>query len=184
MPCPDRLFRSRLSKWLRPTSEQGFLDLIRCLTRCLLLAVVSLAFATRADQRVLLSEIHYHPVERAAFDSNGVPLLDLSDDVHEFVELHNSGTTDVNLAGWSLAGGIGFDFPADASVAAGGFVVIAKDPARLAAIPQYALSTNQILGPYSGQLGNDGDTVRVKDALGNVVDSVSYSAAFPWAPTE
>jgi hypothetical protein len=148
---------------------------------------VSLALAAclmpqvRADQRLLLSEIHYHPVERAAFDTNGAPVLDISDDVHEFVELHNAGTNAVNLNGWSLSGGIAFNFPTGITVPPGGFVVIAKNPARLAAIAQYGLTTNQILGPYSGQLGNDGDVVRVKDSFGDVVDSVAYSPASPWA---
>ena len=135
----------------------------------------------QADQRLLLSEIHYHPVERAAFDTNGSPVLDLSDDVHEFVELHNAGTNAVSLDGWSLSGGIAFSFPAGITVPVGGFVVIAKNPVRLAAVAQYGLTTNQILGPYSGQLGNDGDVVRVKDLFGDVVDSVSYSPASPWA---
>lgn len=136
---------------------------------------------TQADQRVLLSEIHYHPVERAAFDSNGAPMLDISDDVHEFVELHNAGSDAVNLNGWSLSGGIAFDFPAGVLVAPGGFVVVAKNPARLAAIVQYGLTTNQILGPYSGQLGNEGDTVRLRNSLGDVADSVVYSTVSPWA---
>jgi hypothetical protein len=148
---------------------------------CPLLAViVSFALRAVADQRVVLSEIHYHPVERAAFDASGAPVLDLSSDVHEFVELHNAGTNAVSLSGWSLSGGISFVFPAGSTVAPGGFVVVANDPARLAAITQYGLTTNQILGPYSGQLGNDGDTVRVKDALGTVVDSVTYSPTSPW----
>src|SRR5262245_19994320 len=99
--------------------------------------VVCLVFRAQADQRVLLSEIHYHPVERAAFDSSGAPVLDISDDVHEFVELHNAGTNAVNLNGWSLSGGIAFDFPAGLTLSPGAFVVIAKNPARLAAIAQY-----------------------------------------------
>src|SRR5439155_3853538 len=41
--------------------------------------------------------------------------------------------------------------------------------------------TNEILGPYSGQLGNSGDTIRLRDASDAIVDSVSYSSSFPWA---
>ena len=33
----------------------------------------------------------------------------------------------------------------------------------------------------SGQLGNGGDTLRLRDASDAVVDAVSYSASFPWA---
>jgi hypothetical protein len=123
----------------------------------------------------------YHPVERVAFDTNGVPLLDLTDDVHEFLELHNTNATAISLAGWRLAGGITFDFPANATIAPGGFVVVAKDPVRLAALPQYGLNINGILGPYSGQLGNEGDNVRLRNPTDEVVDSVSYSPSFPWA---
>ena len=145
----------------------------------LLLAGTGIVHA--ASGEILLSEIMYHPVERPAFDSNGVPVLDLSEDVHEFVELYNAGSNTVNLLGWHLAGGIGYDFPAGATLAPGGFLVVAKDPAKLAAVAQYGLATNDIFGPYSGRLGNNGDTVRLQNNLGQVVDDVSYSSSFPWA---
>src|SRR6185503_3817196 len=96
-----------------------------------------------ATAAVVINEIMYQPVERPAFDTNGIPLLDISSDVHEFVELHNAGTSPVSLDGWQLSGGISFDFPPGVNVPAGGFVVVAKDPARLAAITQYGLTTNQ-----------------------------------------
>src|SRR5207247_137119 len=134
-----------------------------------------------AVAQVFISEIMYHPVERPAFDGNGAPVLDLSEDVHEFIELHNASAKEVSLEGWRLSGGISFDFPVGTLVQPGGFIVIAKNPARLAAIPQYGLSTNQLLGPYSGHLGNSGDSIRLRDLAGNVIDSVSYSASFPWA---
>jgi len=143
--------------------------------------VAGLHLPSSASAQVFFSEIMYHPVEKEAFDANGTPVLDISNDVHEFLELHNAGATPVNLSGWRLSGGIEFDFPPGASIPAGGYVVIAKDPARLAAVPQYGLNTNQILGPYSGQLGNEGDTLRLRDAAEDVADAVSYSPAFPWA---
>ena len=143
--------------------------------------VVFAAGSAPAQNKLLFSEIMYHPVEKEAFDANGAPLLDLSQDIHEFIELHNAGTNLVSLDGWRVRGGIAFDFPAGISVAPGGFLVIAKDPVRLAAIAQYSLTTNQLLGPWSGQLGNGGDTVRLRDAADAVVDAVSYSASFPWA---
>jgi hypothetical protein len=141
----------------------------------------SLQLAPTVTAQVFISEILYHPVEKEAFDTNGAPVLDLSSDVHEFLELHNVGAAPVELSGWRLSGGIAFDFPAGAGIPAGSFVVVAKHPARLAAITQYGLSTNQILGPYTGQLANEGDTIRLRDAADNVADSVSYSPAFPWA---
>src|SRR5262245_53236735 len=144
-------------------------------------ALIAFGLIWPATAEVFISEIMYHPVERPAFDTNGAPLLDISNDVHEFLELHNTGPGLVTLDGWQLSGGISFDFPLGISVPAGGFVVIAKNPPRLAAITQYGLTTNQLLGPYSGQLGNAGETIRLHNAADTVVDSVSYSPAFPWA---
>jgi len=80
---------------------------MRPLSFALTFAALALAAPLPAD--VVISEIMYHPVERPAFTPAGDPVLDLSDDVHEFIELHNSGPTPVSLAGWKLRGGIRFD---------------------------------------------------------------------------
>jgi hypothetical protein len=134
-----------------------------------------------AQPSLRISEIMYHPVERPAFNADGSPVLDLSEEVHEFVELHNAGATALSLDGWRLSGGIAFDFPLGKVVPPGGFVVVAKNPARLAAVTQYRLTTNAVLGPWSGQLGNGADTIRLRAPNGDTVDAVSYSARFPWA---
>jgi hypothetical protein len=138
------------------------------------------AAATSGQETVRLSEIMYHPVERPVFDSQGLPVLDLSEDVYEFVELHNTATTSVSLKGWHLSGGVSFDFPATAAIPANGYLVVAKSPDRFAAIPQYQLARTNILGPFSGKLKNKSDTVQVINAAGQTVDAVSYSSAFPW----
>ncbi len=93
----------------------------------------------------------------------GAPALDLSDDVHEFLEIQNAGAVEVSLAGWELAGGADFTFPAGAALPAGDFTVIAKNPARISAV--YGLPQSSIYDPYSGKLGNDGDTVSVRTAM-------------------
>jgi hypothetical protein len=146
----------------------------------LALALVALSLQ-RTHAQVFINEIMYHPVEEPAFNADGSPLLDLYTDVHEFVELHNPGADPVSLAGWQLAGGIRYSFPATAIIEPAGFVVIAKSPARLLAVPEYNLAGITLLGPFEGQLGNRSDTVRLRDGSGQVVDSVSYSAEFPWA---
>lgn len=128
---------------------------------------------------VLVSEIHYHPVEEAAFDTNGVPLLDLTADVHEFVELHNTAAEPVLLTGWSLASSANFPFPEGTVIAANGYLVLAGQPDRITTV--YGLAEGSVLGPWTGQLGNRKGTVRVRDAAGKTVDEVSYQAASPWA---
>lgn len=142
------------------------------------IAAALLGAVPQASAQVVVSEIHYHPVEEAAFDSttNFTPVLDLSEDVHEFVEIHNAGAAPVDLSGWTLSGGIDFTFPAGTSIPAGGFKVVAKNVARLQTV--YAISG--VLGPYAGKLSNSSDTVRLKNAADATVDAVTYSSSFPW----
>ena len=151
---------------------------MRPLSFALTFAALALAAPLPAD--VVISEIMYHPVERPAFTPAGDPVLDLSDDVHEFIELHNSGPTPVSLAGWKLRGGIRFDFPPSAAIPPGGFTIIASQPDRLAALPAYALAPNSVLGPWAGQLSNSGDSVRLESISGSTIDAVSYSSSSPW----
>ena len=129
--------------------------------------------------QIVLSEIHYHPVEEPAFNADGTPFLELTNDMHEFVEIQNVGAAAVDLSGWTLAGGISYTFPTNTSIAAGAFRVVAKNPARLATV--YSLTASNVLGPYSGFLGNGSDTVRVRDAAGNAMDAATYDSKFPWA---
>ena len=46
---------------------------------------------------------------------------------YDFVELTNVGATPLSLDGWSLRGGVRFDFTAAHSLAAGGYLVVAKN---------------------------------------------------------
>ncbi|MFN0128234.1 MAG: lamin tail domain-containing protein [Verrucomicrobiales bacterium] len=122
----------------------------------------------------------YHPVEKPVFDAAGDTVLDLTHDVHEFIELWNAGSSPVNLAGWRLMGGIRVVFPVGTVLPAGGFLVVAKDPDRLEAVPAYALSSHRVFGPWQGGLSNSGDTIRLESLTGTPTDSVSYSSAAPW----
>lgn len=45
----------------------------------------------------------------------------------EFIELHNAGASPVAVGGWRLEDGVDFTFPAGATIAAGGYFVVAED---------------------------------------------------------
>jgi hypothetical protein len=143
---------------------------------CLL---VTSHLARSAAAQIVISEIHYHPVEVPAFNADGTPFLYLTNDVHEFVEIENTSGTTVDLGGWTLAGGITYTFPTNTVIASGAFRVIAKNPERLATV--YSLAASNVLGAYSGYLGNSSDTVRVKNSAGDTIDAVTYDSLFPWA---
>ncbi|MBT6661144.1 MAG: hypothetical protein HOB00_12755 [Verrucomicrobia bacterium] len=130
--------------------------------------------------RIVISEIMYHPIEEPEFDRRGQPVLDLLEDVHEFIELHNFSRETVTLDNWRISGGIDYAFPAGTTVESGGFLIVAKNPKRLASIKEYRLGSVTVLGPYEGVLSNNGERISVENDGGNTEDSVRYSSLFPW----
>lgn len=145
---------------------------------------------------LIISEIMYRPPEVFA---NGAYWDNFED---EFIELHNITTAPVQLfdpvlsgATWRLEGGVGFVFPPDVSVAAGGYLILVgfdpvANPAQLSAFrTKYGLSpATPIYGPYSGRLSNMEQTVTLSspDASSDGTisyvprDSVSYRHRTPW----
>ena len=111
---------------------------------------------------VVINEIHHSPVPRQK------PL--------EFIELFNSGTNAVDLSGWQLTSGVRFLFPTPSTIPAGGYLVIAENPAAIAT----AYGVASALGPWTGGLGGTADTVTLRDAAGTTMDKVDYQNGFPW----
>ncbi len=107
----------------------------------------------------------------------------------EFLELVNTSSADVNLAGWSI-GGIGFTFPDDAVAPPGAVVVVARSPEKLLERHPSA-DLPLVFGPYRGKLANEGELLRVRDAGitvgGNareghpaIVDYLAYESDGEW----
>jgi hypothetical protein len=119
--------------------------------------------ATQAEP-VVISEIMYHPA--------GTNVL------AEWFELHNPGPDVVSLAGWRVTKGVAFTFPTNATLAAGGFLVVAADTATFTAL--YPAVTN-FAGGWGGTLSHDGEDLQLEDAQGNLVDRVAYAPAGDWA---
>ena len=107
-----------------------------------------------------------------------VPPVPVVERDEEWVELFNRGGAPVDLTGWSIGGGIGFEFPSGSSIEPGGFLVVAGDAAALRA--KHASVATAIIGNFSGGLGNAGDTLRLEDALGNPVDELRYYDGGRW----
>src|SRR5262249_26119109 len=84
------------------------------------------------------------------------PISGLDDD--QYVELYNQGGSAVDLSGWRFTKGVDLTFPPSASLAAGGYLVVARNPARLLA--NYpSLSSANIFGPFNGSLAGSGERV-------------------------
>jgi hypothetical protein len=118
---------------------------------------------------VVINELHTNP--------------DVKTQLVEFVELHNYGTTAVDLSGWSFIEGVFYTFPAGATLPAGGYVVVAENPEQLGAkfgTERVGLPGSLVFGPYGGALAGDGERVVLRDAAGRIVDEVDYQLGFPW----
>jgi hypothetical protein len=94
-----------------------------------------------------------------------------------WVELLNRGTNSIDLSGWKLAP-VDYNFPKNTRIAAGEYLVIAHDAARLRA--QYP--TARVLGNFGKALSGSSDELVLEDQFGNPADSVRYFDSEPWPP--
>ncbi|HMJ90344.1 MAG TPA: lamin tail domain-containing protein, partial [Candidatus Acidoferrum sp.] len=108
------------------------------------------------------TEIHYRP--------------ETSED-YEFVELKNAGTESLNVSGFKLAQGIAVTLPANTTMAAGTFLVIAGQrtsfDARYPGVPRVDVA-------FSGHLSDSGETVELEDAESGTITAVTYGTTLPW----
>jgi hypothetical protein len=101
-------------------------------------------------------------------------------DGDEFLELANRGTTSVDLSGWCFSG-ITLCFPVGTSIAAGGYVVVARDAVRYQ--QTYGAAPAAV---YTGGLSNSGETITLRNAPAAgavVIDTVAYTDRNPWPTT-
>ena len=102
------------------------------------------ANARRRLPDVVINELMYHPVSGDRND--------------EFVELYNGSTNAVNVGGWRLDGGVTFSIPANTTLPAGGYLVIAENATRL--LTNYpGLAHTHTLGNYGGNLAHSGERI-------------------------
>jgi Lamin Tail Domain/CotH kinase protein len=111
---------------------------------------------------VVINEIMFNPISGSSDD--------------EYVELYNRGSQPVNLTEWEFVTGISYLFPTNASIAPGGYVVVARNPTNLFAI-YTNLNSNNTYGPYSGTLANGGERISLAAADYDVVDGTNERLA-------
>jgi PKD repeat protein len=138
-------------------------------------AIAALTCATTVAGFVLMSGVP------ASADPGGVVISELnyhagSDlDTDDYLELTNTGSTPIDMSGWSFTAGVTATFPAGTSIAAGQRFVVAKDATQFATT--YGFAPDAV---YGGNLSNGGETVTIVDASATVVDTVTYSDSAPW----
>ncbi len=136
------------------------------------LLVFSLLAAARLHGQVVVNEIMYRP-------GTGFP----ENTGLEFIELHNPTATAVDVSGWALTSGVPYTIPAATTIAAGGFLVIASDPAQV----QAAYGISGVLGPWAAgsSLSGKGEKITLSKpgpTPGTFVkvDDVTYASEGDW----
>lgn len=127
------------------------------------------------------NEIMYHPI--------------VGGDDRQYIELYNRGTTNVNLSGWKLGGGISYKFPTNCVLAPKSYLVVGCNIASLLTnYPQ--LNATNTYGNFGGKLSGKGErlTLAMPDDIVStngigavstnwidiVVDDVTYGTGGRW----
>ena len=100
----------------------------------------------------------------------------------EFIEITNTSSQTLPLAGLQFTNGVTFTFP-NVSIAPGAFMVVASDTAafalRYGAELQSQFGSNWqsliVAGQYSGHLDNSGEEIQLTSPDGGVVQDFTYS---------
>jgi DNA/RNA endonuclease YhcR with UshA esterase domain len=92
----------------------------------------------------------------------------------EFIELYNNGNVDVNLENWDFNGAVDYTFPA-LTIDEGDYLVICSNAQAFDFY--YGL---QVAEWDSGDLGDNGETIQLRNANGDVMDEVTFAPDAGW----
>ncbi|MBI2968574.1 MAG: CotH kinase family protein [Bacteroidetes bacterium] len=123
-------------------------------------------FGSPDTDRVAINEINYNSDDSA--------------DAGDWVEIHNYGTTDVDISGWVFKDGNNanaFVIPTNTQLNSGEYLVLCGDSALFQA--QHPAVANYI-GQLNFGFSITGEDLRLFDGSGNALVSVNYSSSSPW----
>ncbi len=134
-----------------------------------LLLFLFFILSLHVQSQIIINEIHADPATGIEGDANGDGIRDASQD--EFVELYNTSSNSINLAGWTISDefGVRHTFAATTTIPPQGTIVVFGG-----GTPNGDFGDSKIRTAISGSLGfsNAGDTVILKND--NDVEVASY----------
>jgi hypothetical protein len=112
---------------------------------------------------------------------------------HQFVELFNAGTTNVDLSGWRFTKGLTFTIPGNTVLRASNYLVVAAEQQgftnRYPGVTNYVagylvVRTTNVAGftytNYESTLSHSRETIEIENAAGQVIDSVFFAEEGDW----
>lgn len=118
-------------------------------------------------ENLKITEIHYHPLDDGSEENN--------DSEFEFIELKNIGAEPLNLTGVYFSRGIQYAFPANTTLDAGEFFVLASNSQAFG--QRYGFNP---FGEYEGQLDNSGERLALNSSLADTLIVLRYNDNYPW----
>ena len=118
--------------------------------------------ASAVDSVVVFNEINFHPPG--------------NESANEWVELHNQMAIDIDLSAWHMEDGINFTFAEGTIIRGGGYLLIAANPGAV----QAATGLTNVLGPFTGSLGNSGEQLELRDRNDRLMDHMTYRIGGNW----
>ncbi|MFT4550883.1 MAG: hypothetical protein ACI9MB_004864, partial [Verrucomicrobiales bacterium] len=93
----------------------------------------------------------------------------------EYILVHNNETTEIDISGWTITGGVNFTFPPGTVIERGGNLHVCPDTKAFVnrSTSPKGGEFNLAVGPYSGHLSNFGETLTLSDAAAAIVDTYS-----------
>lgn len=121
------------------------------------------------DHPIVINEINYKSA--AHFDTE------------DWVEIHNPGLNAVDISGWRFKDSENshvFTFPSGTILNVGQFVVLSRDTLTFR---QFHPNVSPLFGNMDFGLSSDGEVVRLFDANGELIDSLTFGNESPWPET-
>ncbi|MGJ8642973.1 MAG: lamin tail domain-containing protein [Luteolibacter sp.] len=121
-----------------------------------------------------ITELHYHPSDPGQLE---VDAGFTDSDQFEFIEVTNTDlSVYVDLTGVRFTNGVTYSFPASTVVAPGESVVLVSDQTAF----EFRYGSVSVIGVFTGNLRNSGETIRLEAADGSVIAEFSYGDVLPW----
>ncbi|MEJ6581410.1 MAG: lamin tail domain-containing protein [Akkermansiaceae bacterium] len=130
---------------------------------------------TPAQKSLRIAELHYAPADPTPAELSSIPTLGASD--FEFIELTNTGVTNLDLSGTSFTEGVAMTFAPGTILRPGQRVIVVSNQAAFEL--RYG-AAHPVVGQFSGNLSKGGEQIQIVDSVGENVLEFSYNDT--WYP--
>lgn len=117
---------------------------------------------SQMQNRVIINEIMYRPS---------------TNDNLEYIELYNPTDEAIDLSNWRFTSGVTIQLPGGSVIPAQGYATIVKDDV---AFRSHYDGGTLVLGEYSGNLANEGETLTLVRSDDSLASTVTYGISEPW----